>query len=119
MSAALIAYNWPKGTERYRRIERFVNAFFPRLADFQKPPRHAKWRETNLAAALPGWKRFDAAEQWLAENKETIAAATRTDFDQFLLARGIRQTQAGALNPQQREELFREFMRWSERRRKQ
>lgn len=119
VSAALIAYNWPKGTERYRRIERFVNAFFPRLAEFQKPPRHGKWRETNLAAALPGWKRFEPAELWLAENKETIAAATRTDFDQFLLARGLRQGQAEALAPPQRDELFREFLRWSERRRKQ
>jgi uncharacterized protein len=119
VSAALIAYNWPKGSERYRRIERFVNAFFPRLADFQKPPRHGKWRETNLAATLAGWKRFEAAEQWLAENRETIAAATRTDFDQFLLARGIREGQAGALNPQQREDLFLEFVKWSERRRKQ
>jgi TRAP transporter TAXI family solute receptor len=119
VSAVLIAYNWPKGTERYRRIERFVNVFFPRLADFQKPPRHGKWRETNLAAAFPGWKRFEPAELWLQENKETIAAATRTDFDQFLLARGMRQGQAEALQPQQRDDLFREFLRWSERRRKQ
>ncbi len=36
------------------RIERFVQAFFPKLAEFQRPPRHMKWRETNLAAVLPG-----------------------------------------------------------------
>ena len=53
-----------------------------------------KWRETNLAATLAGWKRFEGAEQWLAENKEMIAAATRTDFDQFLLALGIREGRA-------------------------
>src|SRR5262245_37964315 len=57
VSAVLIAFNWPKGTDRYRRIQRFVETFFPRLADFQKAPRHPKWKEANLAAVMPGWKR--------------------------------------------------------------
>ncbi len=43
VSAVLIAYNWPKGTDRYRRIQKFVDHFFPRLADFQKAPRLPKW----------------------------------------------------------------------------
>src|SRR3954462_8723748 len=65
VSAVLIAFNWPKGTDRYRRIQKFVENFFPRLAEFQKAPRHPKWREANLAAVLPGWKRFEGAEGWL------------------------------------------------------
>ena len=40
-----------------------VDAFFPRIADFQKPPRHPKWKEANLTAVVPGWKRHDAAEE--------------------------------------------------------
>jgi TRAP-type uncharacterized transport system substrate-binding protein len=48
----LIAYNWPKNSDRYRRIDKFVKAFFPRLAEFQKPPRHEKWKDTVLAAGL-------------------------------------------------------------------
>src|SRR5581483_8412219 len=40
IGAVLIAYNWPKDSDRYRRIANFVERFFPRLADFQKPPRH-------------------------------------------------------------------------------
>ena len=56
VGAVLIAFNWPKGTDRYRRIENFVEHFFPSLAQFQKPPRHPKWREANLAAVLPGWR---------------------------------------------------------------
>ena len=54
VGTVLIAYNWPKNTDRYRRIETFVENFFPRLADFQKPPRHPKWHETNLATVLRG-----------------------------------------------------------------
>ena len=45
----LVAYNWPRNSDRYRRIEKFVEHFFPRLAEFQKPPRHPKW-----ADAWPG-----------------------------------------------------------------
>ena len=46
-------------------MQRFVDAFFPKIAEFQKPPRHVKWHEVNLAATLPGWKRFEAAQAWL------------------------------------------------------
>ena len=31
VGTVLIAYNWPKDTDRYRRIETFVERFFPRL----------------------------------------------------------------------------------------
>jgi uncharacterized protein len=51
--AILIAYNWPEGTDHYQRVERFINALFPRIAEFQKPPHHAKWREL-LSSALAG-----------------------------------------------------------------
>jgi uncharacterized protein len=66
VGAVLIAYNWPKtSVDRYRRVQRFVEAFFPRIADFQRPPRHPKWHDVNLAATLPGWPRFEAAQAWL------------------------------------------------------
>jgi TRAP-type uncharacterized transport system substrate-binding protein len=66
VSAVLIAYGWPKtNVDRYRRVQRFVEAFFPRIADFQRPPRHPKWHDVNLAATLPGWTRFEAAQAWL------------------------------------------------------
>src|SRR5215467_4638555 len=66
VGAVLIAYNWQKtNPDRYRRVQRFVEAFFPNIAEFQKPPRHVKWREVNLAATLPGWNRFEAAQAWL------------------------------------------------------
>jgi len=66
VGAVLIAYNWPKtNVDRYRRVQRFVDALFPKIAEFKKPPRHPKWREVSLAAQLPGWTRFEAAQAWL------------------------------------------------------
>src|SRR6266852_8425558 len=92
VSAVLIAYNWPKtSADRYRRVQRFVEALFPKIAEFQKPPRHAKWREVNLAAQLPGWTRFDAAQAWLDNqaSQATQASAER--------APGIPQAGAGVV----------------------
>jgi TRAP transporter TAXI family solute receptor len=110
VGAVLVAYNWPKGSDRYRRIETFVNQFFPKLAEFQKPPRHPKWRETNLAATLPGWTRFDAAEQWLQRHRQSPIAGVRDQFNQFLAAR----VGAGAVlaTSDDRERLFQEFLKW-------
>jgi uncharacterized protein len=76
VSAVLISYNWPKtNVDRYRRVRRFVEAFFPKIADFQQPPRHPKWHDVNLAATLPGWTRFEAAQEWLDSHMQ---AAQRT-----------------------------------------
>jgi uncharacterized protein len=116
VSAVLIAYNWPKGTERYRRIQKFVENFFPRLAEFQKAPRHPKWKEANLAATLPGWTRFEGAEEWLKKQAaQQPAVAEREQFDRFLQARS--QASPSAIAPKEREELFKEFMQWSKTRR--
>jgi TRAP transporter TAXI family solute receptor len=116
VGAVLIAYNWDKDTDRYRRIAKFIEAFFPRLAEFQKPPRHPKWRETNLAATIPNWRRFPAAEEWLREHRQVLEPqAVREKFEQFLTARASslaeRRNSAG-----EREKLFREFLDWNKAR---
>jgi len=112
VSAVLIAFNWPKGTDRYRRIQSFVDHFFPRLADFQKAPRHPKWREANLAAVLPGWKRFEGAEEWL-RNREKVANSEREQFGAFLAQRVSKNA---ALSSEERDRLFQEFLAWSKAR---
>jgi len=59
--AVLAAYNWAPNTERYRRLARFVDAFFNKIAVLQQPPFHPKWKEVALSAPLPGWSRFRPA----------------------------------------------------------
>jgi TRAP-type uncharacterized transport system substrate-binding protein len=63
VGAVMAVYAWAPGTERHRKVARFVEAFQSRFAEFLRPPRHPKWREVNLAAELPGWTRFDHASQ--------------------------------------------------------
>jgi TRAP transporter TAXI family solute receptor len=113
VGAVLIAFNWPKGTDRYRRIQKFVENFFPKLAEFQKAPRHPKWKEANLAAVLPGWKRFEGAEEWL-RNRDKLAQVERERFDKFLTAQ--RGAQPASLSTEERDRLFREFLQWAKTR---
>src|SRR5437868_6110020 len=113
VGAVLIAFNWPRGTDRYRRIQKFVENFFPKLAEFQKAPRHPKWKEANLAAVLPGWKRFEGAEEWLRRN--AAPQAEREQFDQFLAGR---REKAASLSSEQRDRLFQEFLQWKARERR-
>jgi uncharacterized protein len=62
--SALITYNWPPQTERFRLLELFAQILFSHLPEFQTGPHHPKWREVNLAATLPGWTRFRPTEGW-------------------------------------------------------
>src|SRR3954447_15538167 len=114
VSAVLIAFNWPKNTDRYRRIQKFVDNFFPRLAEFQKAPRHPKWKEANLAAVLPGWTRFAGAEDWLRRH-DTVAQGARGQFEQFIAGR---REKSASLPSDERDRLFQEFLQWKARERR-
>src|SRR3954462_11636786 len=63
--AVLSVFNWPKASERYRRIERFTERLFANWDEFLVAPRHPKWRDVNLGATVPGWTRHTIAEQML------------------------------------------------------
>jgi TRAP-type uncharacterized transport system substrate-binding protein len=59
VGAVMAVYAWAPGTERHRKVSRFVVALNEKFQEFLRPPRHPKWREVNLAAQVPGWTRFD------------------------------------------------------------
>ena len=112
VSTVLVAYNWPKGTDRYRRIEKFVDAFFNKIEEFRKPPRHPKWQEVNLAAVLPDWTRFPAAQEWLQRN--AAGRSVQGGGDQTGMVRPAVGGQQLGSDDQQR--LFEEFLKWRSRR---
>jgi uncharacterized protein len=121
VSAVLIAFNWPKtNLDRYSRVQRFVEAFFPKIGEFQKPPRHVKWREVNLAAGLPGWKRFEAAQAWLDQHKGPDTTANQSATTEQATGRGQATTPADVRPAgvpeqpplQQSSALYRDFLKW-------
>lgn len=73
--ALLVSYAWPENSEKYRRIERFVNEFFGKIESFKNnSARHPKWAEFNVWTDIPGWTRFKPAVNWLAA-RETVTAS--------------------------------------------
>src|SRR5499427_5147937 len=103
--AVLAAYNWTPGSERYRKLAQFVDAFFAKFPTLQKPPFHPKWKETSLAAPLAGWNRLPAAQQWL--DKNGISPVARAKFDDFM-----NHNPQAAKTESDREALFKQFQAW-------
>ena len=110
----LAVYNWPKGSERYRKVERFITRVFEKWDTLLKPPYHPKWKDINLAATVPGWRRFGPAEEQLAKLVGGSAPSQQQlsqEFNSFLVSR----SDARPVSPADRDALFREFLRWRER----
>src|SRR5438132_9457669 len=110
--AVLAVFNWPKGSDRYRRVERFVERLFAKWDSFRVAPRHPKWRDVNLAATVPGWTRWSVAEQIFERMRDSEEALSR-DFQSFLGKGGINTPQSEA----DRDALFREFLQWRDQQR--
>jgi TRAP-type uncharacterized transport system substrate-binding protein len=70
----LAAYNWPRGTDRYKRVERFTDRLFGNIGKLQAPGFDAKWKTINLGATVPGLNRFPAAQEWLDRQSGKVAA---------------------------------------------
>jgi TRAP-type uncharacterized transport system substrate-binding protein len=114
--AVLAVYNWPKNSDRYPKVQRFVEYLFARWDRFQKPPFHPKWREVNLAATGPGWTRFSAAQEMLqrvAAKQNVEQQQLSADFQSFLNNRTGASASPGSRDD--RDALFREFLQWRER----
>ena len=124
----LAAYNWRKNTKRYRKLERFVSYMFRRWDRLQKPPFHKKWRNINLNAKVPGWKRLPSVQEQLdiqqrykntsslrgtgsyAQSDEKLKIA----FDKFLRSYAKVNGLTG-FTPKQRDQLFLQFYKfWKE-----
>lgn len=109
IASVLAAYNWPRDTDRYRRVAAFVDAFFSKFEEFQRPARHAKWKEANINSSLKGWNRFPAAEEWLARN--ATQTASKVTIDPGLVR--AQAARAAPNDPAAQERLFQEFMEWA------
>jgi TRAP-type uncharacterized transport system substrate-binding protein len=68
----LAAYNWPKGSDRYARLARLVDHLFGRLDQLHAPGFHPAWRDVNIAAQVPGLRRFAPAQEWIDRNRANL-----------------------------------------------
>lgn len=75
--AVLAVYNWQPGSQRYPRMVKFVDYIFSKLPNLQKPPFHPAWKNVNLAAPVPGWRRYQPVEAKLVQMRAGTASAER------------------------------------------
>jgi TRAP-type uncharacterized transport system substrate-binding protein len=108
----LAAFNWPKGSVRYKRVARLTDYLFDRLDTLQGPGFHPKWKDVNLAAKVPGLERFPAAREWLDRTASTkMAAATPS----VVGSAGFAQSGAAIRPTAMEEKLYKEFLEWRRR----
>jgi uncharacterized protein len=115
VGAVLAVANLRPDSERYRNVVNFVDAFFTEFQSLLTPGHDPKWREVNVAAELPGWRRFPPAAEWLQRNTQISAAPSEQDL-KAIFARFIdeRQQASGGLplTQQQKDALFGQFEQW-------
>jgi TRAP-type uncharacterized transport system substrate-binding protein len=104
----LAAYNWPRNTDRYKRVARLTDNLFSRLATLQEPGFHPKWKDVNLNAKVPGLDRFPAAQEWLDRVSARVAATAPSGG---AAASGQSATGAPSLSPED-QRLYQEFLEW-------
>jgi TRAP-type uncharacterized transport system substrate-binding protein len=108
-SVVLAALDFPEKTERYERVAKFVDALFSRIEEFSKPPRHPKWKEASIAAIIPGWQRFKAAQDWLDRSREQHLGAL-SSFKYFMERQGH-----ANLSEEELKTLYDRFLEWNRR----
>ena len=104
----LAAFNWPKGSDRNKRVARLTEYLFSRLDTLQGPGFHPKWKDVVLNARVPGLDRLPAAQEWLDRNgaSRVVAASSgdRGDFGQAM---------PGAVPADlEKQRLYQEFLEW-------
>ncbi len=109
--SVLAVYNWPKNSDRYRWVERFVQYLFNRWDKLTQPPFHPRWRDVNLAATVPGWTRLSVSEEMLRRAPQGSGdQAMARDFETYM----SREVRAAPRNQTERDAVFRQFMLWRE-----
>ena len=115
VGAVLVVANLQQATERDRNVANFVEAFFTGFGALLEPGHHAKWQEVNLAAELPGWRRYPPAEQWLQRNLQVAQAPHPEDLEE-MFARFVderRQLTGGKpMTQQEKSDIFQQYQHW-------
>lgn len=110
VGSVLITLAASSDTQRAKRVNRFVDILFERFDQFRGPGFHPKWQEVNLSAQVQGWTRYPGMQTAL-RGTQSVGSGPRPSFDTYLNQSG--QSASGSSN-EQREALFRDFLRWRE-----
>ena len=104
----LAAFNWPKGSDRNKRVARLTEYLFSRLDTLQGPGFHPKWKDVVINARVPGLDRLPAAQDWLDRNgaSRVVAASSGDGSDAGLPVPGAVPANL------EKQKLYQEFLEW-------
>jgi hypothetical protein len=63
VGSVLMVYNWPRESDRYRKVARFVGRLLDEHAHRGTPSHSPTWPEIDIAAGVPGWNRYAPADK--------------------------------------------------------
>jgi len=92
----LAAFNWPVGSERYKRVARMTDRLFDHLTELHQAGFQPQWKNVNANAQVPGLRRFPAAQDWLDRAHLAGAASTANANE----------------TPSDEQRLYQEFLQW-------
>ena len=117
VGTVMLAAGLKPDTPRYRSLANFVASFFAQFPRIQDEDR--RWRDVNIAAKVPGLRRFAPAEAWLAQNLVAGPAGPAVSdnemaaiFSQFLDSRA-KVLGGTPMSAAQKSAMFRQFEEWS------
>jgi TRAP-type uncharacterized transport system substrate-binding protein len=104
LPAVLAVYNWPRETDRFRKVQRFIEYYFTGFDKLKEAPYAPDWKTVNLSAKVPGWTRYAAAE-------EALAKLGRNELKRNVEPYPEASISADLSDPRQ-QALFNEFLEW-------
>jgi TRAP-type uncharacterized transport system substrate-binding protein len=110
LPAVLAVYNWPPQSDRYRRVQRFIEYYFTGFDKLKQAPFQEDWKLVSLSAKVPGWVRYAPAEEALAKLVQGRLARETSRFP------ATAET-ALDLSDEDQRRLFNEFLEWKKRQR--
>jgi TRAP-type uncharacterized transport system substrate-binding protein len=113
VQTVLAVYNWSRESDRFRRVQRFIDRYFDLFEKFHVPPYHPKWKNVNLAANVPGWIRYALADDKLKQMSASKAPPPTAPGDTALAQKKTIRT--GGADAADQEKLFQQFLEWSKK----
>jgi TRAP-type uncharacterized transport system substrate-binding protein len=113
VQTVLAVYNWARESDRYRRVQRFIERYFDGFERFHVPPYHPKWKSVNLAANVPGWIRYSVADDKLKQMSVAKAPPPSSPAETALAQKKTART--GGTDSADQEKLFQQFLEWSKK----
>lgn len=108
-AAVLAVYNWPENHPRRKKVNRFIDSLISKFDKFREKGRHKKWKEVNLSAQTPGWKRYSYMTRKLSNQVLSAEAPIEEKFRAFLSKSKF---DLDKLSEEQKEKLFEMFTNW-------